>query len=154
MQYIKNISNLEYDAYMSCEGIFRLQFNRNPKEDLIKVGDNIVLCQKFDSKGSRGFSHIVAIIDKTVYTDASRTEFGHYIYVKIIGKGKYPMNDTIYWKDIEHGGYSQGNLVNIDNIGQVKSDATLKEKLEKEVWNLFFPAPDLNFREIKLGTLN
>ncbi len=158
MQYIKNISNPDEDAYMSCEGIFRLHFNSNPNEEQIRIGENIVLYQKFASNGSRGFSHLVVIIDKKVYTDPERiragTGYEYYIYVKIIAKGMYPINDTTYWKDIEHGGYAQGKLVNIDNIGQVKSDATLKEKLEREVWNLFFPEPDLNFRKIDLGTLN
>lgn len=72
MQYIKNITNSEKTgAYTDCEGIFKLHFNHEPDENKIKVGENIVLYQKIGkTNGERIFSHLVVIVDKTIYKDS------------------------------------------------------------------------------------
>lgn len=154
MQYIKNVTNQEHKmAYMDCEGIFRLHFNHQPNEGRIKVGENILLCQRFGEKNDRIFSHLVVIIDKTVYPIDNQEEYNRYIYVKLIAKGNHLINETKYWKDIEVGGYTSGKLINVDNIGQAKNDPILKENLEKEAWGLFFPEPNKNVKVSLLGHL-
>lgn len=145
MKYIKNITNPnnKLGAYIECDGIFKLHFNHIPDKSKINVGENIVLYQKIDK--DRVFSHLVVIIDNNVYEDLSRRKYAHYIFVKIISKGYHKVLETIIWKDIEHGGYTGGKLVNIENLKQVQEDSSLKDLLREEIWKLFFPNPQANF---------
>lgn len=147
MQYIKNVTNkveLGKTAYLDCEGVFCLGFNHTPKAP--KFGDTIALCQKVD--GERCFTHLVVVIDCQIHTHENVSNYKHYFYVQIIAKGIFPIKNTTYWKDIPHGGYARGKLVNISKIGKVKQDMSLVAKLREEVWRLFFPSPKSNFIEV------